>query len=213
MYLKASVGESKNNICPRKSTSNDNHTDVDSTTIFPSYSENVCGLSTPSSSVSQSSQPNSQFKDTNGQPQVGRLAYFRQSLSEQGLSTEVKALLSASWRHGTHKNYDSALRKWERWCADANTSPIRSSLNSVLSFLTHQFQMGLSYRSVNLYRSAISSIHPRIDGFTMGTHPLVTRLLKGIFRGCLRQPLYCFHLDFRCVTLVPYIYIYIYIYI
>ena len=33
-----------------------------------------------------------------------------------------------------------------------------------------------------------------------------------LFRGCLRQPLYCFHLDFRCVTLVRYIYIYIYIY-
>ena len=32
-----------------------------------------------------------------------------------------------------------------------------------------------------------------------------------IFRGCHRQPLYCFHLDFRCVTLVRYIYIYIYI--
>ena len=32
-------------------------------------------------------------------------------------------------------------------------------------------------------------------------------------RGCHRQPLYCFHLDFRCVTLVRYTYIYIYIYI
>ena len=31
------------------------------------------------------------------------------------------------------------------------------------------------------------------------------------FRGCRRQPLYCFHLDFRCVTLIRYIYIYIYI--
>ena len=34
-----------------------------------------------------------------------------------------------------------------------------------------------------------------------------------IFRGCRRQPLYCFHLDFQSVTLVRYIYIYIYIYI
>ena len=32
---------------------------------------------------------------------------------------------------------------------------------------------------------------------------------KQVFRGCLWQPLYCFHLDFRCVTLVRYIYIYI----
>ena len=32
------------------------------------------------------------------------------------------------------------------------------------------------------------------------------------FRGCLRQPLYYFHFDFRYVTLDRYIYIYIYIY-
>ena len=29
-----------------------------------------------------------------------------------------------------------------------------------------------------------------------------------LFRGCLWQPLYCFHFDFRYVTLVRYIYIY-----
>ena len=34
-----------------------------------------------------------------------------------------------------------------------------------------------------------------------------------VFRGCHRQPLYCFHFDFRYVTLDIYIYIYIYIYI
>ena len=30
-----------------------------------------------------------------------------------------------------------------------------------------------------------------------------------VFRGCCRQPLYCFHFDFQYVTLVRYIYIYI----
>ena len=37
--------------------------------------------------------------------------------------------------------------------------------------------------------------------------------LHRIFRGCHRQPLYCFHLDFRCNARPIYIYIYIYIYI
>ena len=40
---------------------------------------------------------------------------------------------------------------------------------------------------------------------------LVVDVIVKFFRGCLWQPLYCFHLDFRCVTLVRYIYIYIYI--
>ena len=38
--------------------------------------------------------------------------------------------------------------------------------------------------------------------------PLVVSLFIVFFRGCHRQPLYCFHLDFRCVTLIRYIYIY-----
>ena len=42
---------------------------------------------------------------------------------------------------------------------------------------------------------------------------LVLFLSLIFFRGCHRQPLYCFHFDFRYVTLVQYIYIYIYIYI
>ena len=39
--------------------------------------------------------------------------------------------------------------------------------------------------------------------------PLVVSLFIVFFRGCHRQPLYCFHLDFRCVTLIRYIYIYV----
>ena len=48
------------------------------------------------------------------------------------------------------------------------------------------------------------------------THIIIYYILKNyiksyIFRGCLWQPLYCFHFDFRYVTLDIYIYIYIYI--
>ena len=64
--------------------------------------------------------------------------------------------------------------------------PISSSLNDILSFLTDQFHAGHSYRSLNVYHSAISSIHPKIDGYTIGSHPLVCCLLKGAFN---RRPL------------------------
>ena len=46
---------------------------------------------------------------------------------------------------------------------------------------------GYQYRSLNAYRSAISSVHERVDGFTVGQHPLVTRLMKGVFND--RPPL------------------------
>ena len=42
-------------------------------------------------------------------------------------------------------------------------------------------------RSLNAFRSAISSVHDRVDGVEVGKHPMVTRLLKGAFHD--RPPL------------------------
>ena len=50
-----------------------------------------------------------------------------------------------------------------------------------MHFLTDQFDTGLQYRTVNTIRSAISMTHPEIEGTAVGSHPLVSRLLKGMF--------------------------------
>ena len=42
------------------------------------------------------------------------------------------------------------------------------------------FGEGYQYRSLNSYRSAISAVHAKIDGHTVGEHPLMVRMLKGI---------------------------------
>ena len=39
---------------------------------------------------------------------VGRLAYFRQSLKHQNISTEAEVLIIAAWRESTNENYASA---------------------------------------------------------------------------------------------------------
>ena len=53
-------------------------------------------------------------------------------------------------------------------------------LNDILSFLASLFHKGYSYISLNLYCSTISSIHDKIDGVEVGSHPLVSHLLKGV---------------------------------
>ena len=103
----------------------------------------------------------------------GHMAHFWRSLTDKGFSSEVEDLLSSSWRKGTHKNYDSAWKKWEQCCINKHASPISSFLNDILLFLTDQFHAGHSYRSLNVYHFAISSIHSRIDGYTIGSHHLV----------------------------------------
>ena len=51
----------------------------------------------------------------------------------------------------------------------------------MVNFLAHLFKEGYQYRSLNAYRSAISSVHEKVDGYEVGQHPLVSRLMKGAF--------------------------------
>ena len=71
--------------------------------------------------------------------------------------------------------------------AETYVCPLSSDVESVLAFLTRQFQEGKQYQSLNCYKSALSSTHLPVDGFPIGNHPLVCMLLKGVFN--LRPPL------------------------
>ena len=71
------------------------------------------------------------------------------------------------------------------------------------SYLTAQFHAGHGYRSLNVYRSAISSIHPKLDGYGVGSHPLVCRLLKGVFNK--RPPLPKYHSTWSVESVIAYV--------
>ena len=44
----------------------------------------------------------------------------------------------------------------------------------------------MQYQTINLHRSAISMTHAPVDGCVIGSHPIVSRFMKGIFQ--LRMP-------------------------
>ena len=44
------------------------------------------------------------------------------------------------------------------------------------------FAAGKEYRTINVYRSAISMTLPKINGVNVGQHPLVCQVMKGIFQ-------------------------------
>ena len=50
----------------------------------------------------------------------------------------------------------------------------------MVNLIVKLFQPGYQYHSLNAYRSAMSSIYEKVDGYE-GQHPLVTRLIKGAF--------------------------------
>ena len=136
----------------------------------------VGGLATPSTSATP--------------PRVvsgnSRMEHLRESLAGQGLSSQATELVMGSWRSKTNKSYNSLFGRWDRWCSERGSDPFSGPVTDVANFLASLFQEGYQYNSVNAYRSAISSVHKKVDGLPVGQHPLVTRLLKGVFN--LRPP-------------------------
>ncbi|KAI8480797.1 hypothetical protein Bbelb_414820 [Branchiostoma belcheri] len=102
-------------------------------------------------------------------------------------------------RAGTQRQYSSAWDKWSSWCRGRDLDPVCAPLSQVLEFLLSQHERGLQYRTVNVYRSAISSTHLPLEGRPLGEHPLMRRFMKGLFE--LRPPLpkYSFTWDVRQV--------------
>ena len=128
------------------------------------------------------------------------MACFQRSCETGDLPEHVTRLLSAATRKSTNKTYDSVWRKWCGWCDQRQIDPISAGLNNILTFLREQFENNLQYRTLNVFRSAISSTHRWVDGKPVGQHPLVIRLLKEIANERPPQPRYSTTWDVSKVT-------------
>ena len=156
------------------------------TAMVPSASRVVCSTS---NSVTSLPGPADTTRGSPplAEPSTSRLATICQSYSEAGISQPAQTLLVAAWRDGTSKAYASAWGRWASWCRERKLNSIQASVESILEFLSSEFNLGRAYRTLNVYRSAISSTHPKIDSVRVGEHPLVVQLLKGAYN--LRPPL------------------------
>ena len=121
---------------------------------------------------------------------ASRVAYLRAKFSAQRISPQASKLLLASWREKSGKTYDSLFRKWAGWCTERDIDPLSGDVTSVVNFLADLFHQGYQHRSLCSYRSAISSVHEPVDGQPIGSHPMVSRLLKGVFHERPPQPRY-----------------------
>ena len=90
----------------------------------------------------------------------------------------------------TNTSYNSLFAKWADWCEQRSRDSTVGPVEDVVNFLAELFAKGYQYRSLNAYRSAISSIHQKVDGQDIGQHPLVCRLLKGSYNQNPPTPRY-----------------------
>ena len=111
---------------------------------------------------------------------------LRERYQQQGVSTKAANLILSSWRISTAKQYQSHIQKWILHCSIREIDPILPPISEVLEFLTLKFEEGLSYRTINAYRSALSAFGLVVDRMPVGAHKDVCRLMKGIYN--LRPP-------------------------
>ena len=165
---------------------------VESTTMVRTATIHDSGLATPTSEAGNQSTVRSE-------PSVSRVEHLRKSFDSQGLSVQATELVLQSWRTKTNKSYDSLFRKWNRWCIERGSNPISGPVSEVANFLAALYQKGYQYNSINAYRSAISSVHEKMDGVPVGQHPLVNRLVKGVFNARPPIPRYSSTWDVQIV--------------
>ena len=108
-------------------------------------------------------------------------------LGEQSSTRLMIPISMASWRTKSNKTCDSHFKKWLCWCSARGSDPISGPVSEVANVLADLHEEGYQSSSLNVFRSAILSVHDKVDGVEIGKHPTVTHLLKGAF--CERPPL------------------------
>ena len=108
---------------------------------------------------------------------------IRKALSDKGLSKESIEIICASWTAGTEKQYQGVWNKWTSWCRQRQINLFQTSVDQVANFLTECYHEGKGYSTINTYRSALSTTLCSVgdDKQSIGSHPLIARLLKGIY--------------------------------
>ena len=125
-----------------------------------------------------------------------RVACIRDNLQVRGISPRAASYVLKSWRPGTEKQYSAAWKCFCRWCDRKERNPLQADLGTVCDFLTEQFEDSKkSYSTINSYRSALSPMLVPVDGYSVGEHPIIARLLKGMFHIRPPEPRYSFTWD------------------
>ena len=174
---------------------------VDITELVPNYDGNDDGnsLFAPKEGepidVTRNSQnsPTSQENDSHG------LSSIRQAITGRNVSERATNIIMASWRRSTQKQYTTHIKRWFQYCNQREIDKFQTNVNTVLDFLSELFEKHSGYSALNTARSALSAMGLICDGFSIGSHPLIVRFMKGVYNLRLARSRYSQVWDISCV--------------
>ena len=174
-----------------------------SSALVPSTIADSGGTAVASSTVPKPTDrpvPTESSPCDSGQAGVSRLESIRVQHKTVGVSDEASTLITAGWSKGTNRTYQSAWKKWCGWCDQQKVDPISCDVKFLVNFLAELFKQGLQHRSINTVRSAVSMTHNQVEGVPIGQHPLISRLMRGVYNSRPPQPRYSLMWDVEVVV-------------
>jgi len=76
------------------------------------------------------------------------------------------------------------------YCSKWEADPYDPPLTAVLDFLVSLHDRGFTYTTINTARRAISAVALPKNNMTMGSHLLVSRFMKGVYKDSQPTPRY-----------------------
>ena len=116
--------------------------------------------------------------------------HFRRPFENKGLSEAAVSIISSSWRKSTQRQYKPYIVKWEQYCSSRKLDQLSTTVEDGVNFLAELYQGGSGYSALNTARSALSTTLMISDSETFGSHPLVSRFMKGAFETRPSLPRY-----------------------
>jgi len=114
---------------------------------------------------------------------IDNLQSIRESFCQRAILSKATNIIFQSWSAGTQKQYAPYLKKWHDFCSKREVNSYNPPLNTVLDFLVSLHEQGLSYTTINNARSALSAVILPTDNVNIGSHPIISCFMKGIYKS------------------------------
>jgi hypothetical protein len=111
------------------------------------------------------------------------LQSIRESIRQRKISETATNIIMQSWTGTTQKQYKHYIELWSSFCCGQQTDPCDPPVGKFLDFLVTLYDKGYKYSTLNTARSAVSAIVIPVTNQTLGSYPLVSRFMKGIFKN------------------------------
>lgn len=147
----------------------------------PTESRAGCSIHDPQSQGSLDRHCNRPASTTSPGHDAGSLEMWGWSESLEHWSREQRDFLFSSWRTSSLKTYKPAWEKWTAWSRGNSINTFKPSGSDLARFLIDLYQdQNLSYSTILVYKSAISTLCDPSSDNRLSSHVLVKHALKAI---------------------------------